>query len=290
VLVLVTGGTGFIGAAVVAALRERGDEARVVSRAAGGAAVVWDDIEGAVGSADAIVHLAGEPVAAGRWTQARLERIRSSRVDLTQRLARAVASAPRRPRVLISASAVGIFGMRLDDRVLDESSPPGEDVLARICVAWEAAAAPARDAGVRVVHPRFGVVLGRGGGAMAKMVAPFRWFLGGPLGSGKQWMSWIHLRDVVRALLFALDREAIAGPVNVVGPDPATMADLARALGRTLNRPAALRVPAFAMRAALGSGLAEALLTGQRAVPRKLLDAGFAFDFPRLDQAVNEAL
>ncbi len=289
--VLVTGGTGFIGSALVAALRRRGDEVKIASRGAAAAGTVsWDEVDAAVEHADAVVHLAGEPVAERRWTAERLERIRSSRVDLTGRLARAVAAASRKPRVLVSASAVGIYGMLLDDRVLDESSPAGDDVLARVCVAWEAAADPARAAGVRVVHPRIGIVLGRGGGALAKMAAPYRYYVGGPVGSGKQWVSWIHLRDVVRSLLFLVDRETIAGPVNVVGPDPVTMEDLGRAIGRALSRPSAMRVPAFALRALLGSGLAQALLTGQRAIPRKLLDAGFAFDFPRLDQALAEAL
>ena len=292
--VLVTGGTGFIGSALVAALRRRGDEVTVVSRgapgAAGEAAVAWDDLGAAVEQADAVIHLAGEPVADRRWTPERLERIRSSRVDLTDRLARAVAGAAHKPRVLVSASAVGIYGMLLDERVLDESSPAGDDVLARICVAWEAAADPARAAGVRVVHPRIGIVLGRGGGALAKMAAPYRYWVGGPVGSGKQWVSWIHLRDVVRALLFLVDRESLDGPVNVVGPDPTTMKDLGTAIGRALSRPSAVRVPAFALRALLGHELAQVLLTGQRSVPRKLLDAGFAFDFPRLDQALAEAL
>jgi uncharacterized protein (TIGR01777 family) len=285
VRVLLTGGTGFIGSAVAAALRDRGDEVVVVSRSG---PVTWDAVAPEVGRADAVVHLAGEPVAAARWTPERLARIRSSRVDTTERLARAAATAPRRPRVFVSASAVGYYGTRLDDARLDETAPAGDDGLARICAAWEQAAEPARSAGIRVVHPRIGIVLGAGGGALARMRTPFRWFVGGPLGSGKQWMSWIHRRDVVRALLLLVDREALSGPVNVVAPEPVTMEVFARSLGRSLGRPAALRVPAPVLRLALGDGLARTLLTGQRVVPRKLLDAGFAFDFPALDEALAD--
>lgn len=283
--VLLTGGTGFIGSALGRALRDRGDEVVVVSRRG---PVTWEAAGAEVGRADAVVHLAGESVAAGRWTPERLERIRSSRVDTTELLARAAAAVSRRPRVFVSASAVGYYGMRLDDARLDESAPPGDDVLARICVAWEQAAEPARAAAIRVVHPRIGIVLGEGGGALARMRMPFRWFVGGPIGSGKQWMSWIHRRDVVRALLLLVDDEALFGPVNVVAPEPVTMDAFARSLGRSLGRPAALRVPAPALRLALGEGLARALLTGQRVVPRKLLDAGFTFDVPALDEALRD--
>jgi uncharacterized protein (TIGR01777 family) len=290
--VLVTGGTGFIGSALVQSLRDRGDEAVVVSRHpdASRGTVAWDTIEREVERADAVVHLAGEPVAAGRWTPARLQSIRGSRVQSTERLARAIASASRKPRVLVSGSAVGIYGMREDDRELDESAPPGDDVLARITVEWEAAASPARDAGTRVVHPRTGIVLGRGGGALARMATPFRWFVGGPIGSGRQWVSWIHLRDTVRALLFALDRETLSGAFNLVAPNPVRMEDFAAAVARALHRPALLRVPSAALRLALGEGLAQALLTGQRALPRKLEDAGFTFEFPVVDQACADLL
>jgi uncharacterized protein (TIGR01777 family) len=180
--------------------------------------------------------------------------------------------------------------MRDDDRELDETSPPGDDFLGRVAVDWEAAASPARDAGVRVVHPRTGIVLGRGGGALARMATPFRWFVGGPIGNGRQWVSWIHLRDAVSALLFAVDREALSGPVNVVAPNPVRMETLAREIARALHRPAAFRVPAFAVRVALGEGLAQALLTGQRALPRKLLEAGFVFAFPQLEAACADLL
>lgn len=295
--VLLTGGTGFIGRALCQALRERGDQVVVVSRSGDAGSVAWGDVASEVARADAVVHLAGEPVAGSRWTTARLEKIRASRVDTTTTLARAIERAERPPRVFVSGSAIGIYGMRLDNDVLDEQSSPGEDKLARIVVAWEGAAAtserapapgataPARP---RVVHPRFGIVLGLGGGALESMAAPFKVFAGGSLGTGKQWVSWIHLRDAVRALLFMIDGDALAGPANVVAPDPVIMDAFAVALGRALHRPSAFRVPAFALRAALGRGFAEVVLTGQRAVPRKLVDAGFVFDFPDLDAALAD--
>ncbi len=283
--VLLTGGTGFIGTHLARALGARGDEVLVVSRKG---PIGWDDVEARIPTVDAVVHLAGEPVADGRWTPERLERIRSSRVDTTDRLARAIAAAAPQPRVFVSGSAVGFYGMRQDDVVCRESTPPGDDVLARVVVDWEAAASPARAAGVRVVHPRIGVVLGPGG-ALARMAGPYRWFVGGPLGGGHQWVSWIHLHDVVSALLFLIDRE-IRGPVNVTAPEPVTMNDLSAALGSALHRPSWLRVPGLALKTALGSGLAQVLLTGQRAVPAALQAAGFSFAFPRVDEALRDLL
>ncbi|MGH7296996.1 MAG: TIGR01777 family oxidoreductase, partial [Polyangiaceae bacterium] len=214
--ILLTGGTGFIGGALARALQERGDEVAVVSRRG---PLTWDDVEREVARADAVVHLAGEPIADGRWTAERFERIGSSRVETTARLARAIADAPAssRPRVLVSGSAVGIYGMRRDDAVCDEDTPPGDDVLARLCVAWEDAARPASTAGVRVVHPRVGIVLGKGG-ALAKMSGAFRWFVGGPVGSGAQWVSWVHVRDAVRALMLLVDRGDLSGPFDVTAP------------------------------------------------------------------------
>lgn len=283
--ILLTGGTGFIGSHLARALEARGDEVLVVSRKG---PIAWAEIDAVIPTVQAVVHLAGEPVADGRWTPERLERIRASRVDTTDRIARAIAAAPSKPRVFVSGSAVGIYGMRQDDVLCDESTPPGDDVLARIVVAWEAAAAPAREAGVRVVHPRIGVVLGPGG-ALARMVAPYRWLVGGALGSGKQWVSWVHLHDVVSALLFLVDRET-QGPVDVVAPEPVTMAQLSSAIGRAMHRPALLRVPAFALKAAVGSGVANLLLTGQRVASSKLQAAGFSFAYPRIDEALRDLL
>ena len=290
--ILLTGGTGFIGARVKGgALVGRGDQVVVVSRrpeaGGAGASVGWDAVPTEVERADAVVHLAGEPVADRRWTPAHLERVRSSRIDTTILVAGAIAAAAKKPHVFVSASATGFYGMRRDDVVCDEQTPPGVDVLARLCVDWEAAAEPARAAGVRVVHPRIGVVLGPGG-ALAKMRGAFRWFVGGPVGDGKQWVSWIHVDDVVRALLLLVDTPTLSGVVNLVGPQPATMNELAHALGRALGRPAAVRVPAFALRLALGEGLAELLLTGQRVAPRRLEAAGFEFSFSGLPEALAD--
>ncbi len=294
--VLLTGGTGFIGSHLADALEARGDRVALVSRQPrtlapspkGRVLASWDEVEAEVARSDAVVHLAGEPIADARWTRQRLERIRSSRVDTTARIARAIAAAPSRPLVFVSGSAVGIYGTRQDDVLCNESTPPGDDVLARIVVAWEAAAAPAREAGVRVVHPRIGVVLGPGG-ALARMVTPYRWFVGGALGSGKQWVSWVHLHDVVGALLFLVDRE-IRGPVDVAAPEPVTMAQLSSAIGHALHRPSLLRVPAFALKAAVGSGVATLLLTGQRVSSFKLQAAGFSFAYPRIDEALRDLL
>jgi hypothetical protein len=290
VRVLVTGGTGFIGRAVVASLRGRGDEPLVVSRRHAPGVVAWEDVEREIERADAVIHLAGEPIADGRWTAHRLERLRESRVGPTSRIARAIAAASRRPRVFVSASAVGFYGMRKDDGTLDETSPAGSDLLADICVAWEAAADPARAAGVRVAHPRTGIVLGRDGGALARMALPFRFFVGGRVGDGHQWISWIHIRDVVCAILFAIDTDAMSGPFNLTAPEPVTMGDMARAIGRAMHRPALLPVPPIALRLALGDGLAQTLLTGQRAIPAKLLQAGFTFEFTHAAQACADLL
>ena len=280
-----TGGTGFIGGALVAALAARGDEATVVSRTPGVGRIGWDGLDAAIDGADAVVNLAGEPIADARWTSARLALLRSSRVDATTRVASAIARAVCKPRVLVSGSAIGFYGTHTDDAVVAEGAPPGDDALARLTVAWEEAARPAASV-TRVAYPRIGVVLGRGGGALQKLALPFRWFVGGPVGTGAQWVSWVHLHDMVRALLFAVDTEAIVGPFNVTGPHPVTMNELARTLGAVMRRPSALRVPGFALRLALGDGLAQVLLTGRRIAPRALVDAGFAFELPDIGRAL----
>jgi len=290
--ILVTGATGFIGRALVLALRGRGDEVAFVSRRReGGAAATWDSVDAIMEGMDAVFHLAGEPVAGARWTPARLALIRGSRVETTTAIAHAIERCRQKPRVLVSASAVGIYGATAGDaQPFDEDGPTGDDVLARITTEWERAADPVRAAGVRVVHPRLGVVLGRGGGALEKLVGPFRWWLGGPLGHGDQWVSWIHAHDAVRALLFMVDQVALSGPVNTTAPHPLTMNDLARAIGQTMRRPSFFRVPPLALRLALGDGLSSVVLTGQRALPRKLSRAGFSFAFPRIEEALAELL
>ena len=295
---LVTGGTGLIGSALVEAVRARGDEAIVLTRRPRkDGEIAWTpERAGAwteqVVEADVVVHLAGAGVMDRPWTAARLAELRASRIEPARILAETIASkdAARRPRVLVSASAIGIYGMRRDDALLDEDAAPADDELARLCVDWEAAADPARDAGVRVVHPRIGLVLGKGG-LLEKMVPAFRAFVGGPLGDGTQWQSWVHIEDVVRALLFAVDDARLPpGPFNVVAPNPVRMNELARTLGRVLGRPSAMRVPALALRATLGKDRAEVVLSGQRVVPRRLEQAGFVFRHPTLEAALADVL
>ncbi len=301
--VVVSGGTGFIGKKLVEALTERGDEVTVLTR--GGSTTTagarvrvvswtpdrrgpWTD---ALIDAGAVVHLAGAGVMDERWSPERLRVLRSSRIDSTRVLAEAIAASAQnleKKPALVSASAIGIYGFRKDDVVLDESGGHGTDVLAEICEGWEAAADPARSGGIRVAHPRIGIVLGTGGGALEKMLPPFRAFVGGPLGDGEQWFSWIHWRDTVNALLFAIDTN-IEGPFNLTAPEPVTMNELARAIGHAMHRPSAFRVPAAALRLALGER-ADAILTGQRVVPTRLAERGFSFAFARLDEALAAIL
>jgi uncharacterized protein (TIGR01777 family) len=298
VRIVVTGGTGFIGRALVAALVSRGDEVCVITRDPALARaevppavtlVAWSAHEAwseRVRESDAVVHLAGEGVAGGRWTSEKVARILASRVETTQALAAVIAAAPKKP-LWVSGSAVGIYGTRKDDAVLDEQAPAGADVLAQVCTAWEAATEPARRAGGRVAIMRTGIVLGRGGGALAKMLPAFKAFAGGPLGDGGQWLSWVHLDDVVRALLFVLDGPGLGVAFNLTAPNPVTMNDFAHAIARAVHRPCMMRVPGVALKLALGEGLAETLLTGQRAVPARLERAGFVFRFQEVGAALE---
>jgi len=237
----------------------------------------------------AAIHLSGANVAAHRWTVAYRRELTASRVDSTRALATILAGLRRPPQTLVVASAVGIYGDR-GEAVLDEASAPGVGFLAGVCRQWEGAAKPALDAGIRVVHARFGVVLGRGPGALEKMLPVFRLGLGGRLGSGRQWMSWVSLEDAVAAILFALETESLSGPVNVVSPNPVTNAEFTRALARQLHRPAVLPVPAFALRLALGQMADEALLASARVAPAKLSEAGFRFAQPIVDEALATAI
>jgi len=291
VRVLLTGGTGFIGRALADALAAAGHTVTLVTRDPGrarGAAVGWDEVPAAVAAADAVVNLAGEPLAAGRWTDARKAEIRGSRVDATRRLVAAVAAAPSRPSVLVSASAVGYYGPH-GDEPLDETAAPGEGFLAEVCRAWEAEAAPAEALGLRVVRLRFGLVLGRDGGALARMLPPFRAFVGGALGSGAQWMSWIHRDDVVGLVLEALAKEAYRGPVNATAPHPVTNAEFTRVLGRILARPTLVRVPAAVLRLALGE-TADMLLTGQRVLPAVAERLGYRWRYADLVPALRASV
>jgi uncharacterized protein (TIGR01777 family) len=299
--VVVTGATGLVGRRLVAALTGGGASVRALSRdaSAGGfgrgvAVVGWNGrnvpSETLVRS-DAVVHLAGEPLFAGRLTAARRRRLRESRIESARSIANAIAALPEdeRPGALVCASAVGYYGSR-GDEVLEETARPGEGFLAELCTAWEEAARAAEEFGVRVVSVRIGIVLAREGGALPRLVAPFRLGLGGRLGDGRQWFPWVHADDVVGILQAAINDDAWRGPVNAVAPEPVTNADLTSALGRVLRRPTFFAVPAFALRAALGEDLAVELLGSRRAVPRAALDRGYAFAYGRLEEALAAEL
>jgi hypothetical protein len=294
--VFVTGASGFIGSALMRALREAGHQAVAMVRRAprpGTAEVQWDPAGpidgGKFGGADAVVHLAGESVAAGRWNAERKARILNSRVQGTQTVAASMARAKPRPRVLVCASANGIYG-DTGDQVVTEAEPPGSSFLAEVGRQWERATHAAEDAGVRVVNLRLGMVLSGDGGALPKMLPPFRMGVGGRLGNGRQWMSWITLDDVVALILYALTNESLRGPVNAVAPNPVTNADFTRALGAVLHRPAVFPVPAFAVRVAFGQLADELLLASNRAVPQAALASGFTFRYPEIKGALEHVL
>lgn len=293
--VLVSGSTGFIGSELVPTLERAGHEVVRLVRGKGQPGIAWDPTAGTLdrqaleaAGIEGVVHLAGENVAAARWTPEQKRKIRDSRVLGTRLLSEALAGLANPPRVMLSASAVGYYGDR-GDEVLTEDSAPGSDFLAEVCVAWEAAAEPARAAGIRVVHPRIGFVLSGAGGPLAKMLTPFRMGAGGPFGSGRQWMPWISIEDVIGAMARALSSEALFGPVNLVSPQPVRNADFARTLGHVLGRPALVPAPAFALKLLLGE-LSEAVLAGQRVEPARLKAAGFGFRHPELEGALRQLL
>jgi uncharacterized protein (TIGR01777 family) len=301
--VFVTGATGLIGRALAAGLVQDGHQVSALSRGARGDGaglppglppdVRWvrgdpsrpGDWEEALAVCEACVHLAGEPVAAGRWTEERKRRIRDSRVESTARVAAVLAR--RGPGVLVLGSAVGYYGSR-GDEVLDEASPPGDDFLARVTQDWEAAASPAQ-ARARVVLLRTGLVLSGQGGALPRLAQPFRAFVGGPIGDGAFWMPWIHLADELGLIRLALEDSRVSGPVNGAAPEPVRNRDFARLLGQVLHRPSLVRTPPAALRAVLGE-MASALTASQRMVPRSALALGYRFRFPALEPALAELL
>ncbi|HEU4658994.1 MAG TPA: TIGR01777 family oxidoreductase [Capillimicrobium sp.] len=294
-----TGATGLVGRRLVAALRGRGDDVTVLSRRPGAArdalgaeAVAWDPVSGPAPAAalegrDAVIHLAGENVAQ-RWSAEAKRRIRDSRETGTRNLVAGIAAVADPPRTLVSSSAVGYYGPRGDERV-PESTPPGEDFLAQVCVAWEREAQAAAEHGLRVAVVRTGVVLDRDGGALRKMLPFFRAGVGGPVAGGRQYLPWIHADDVAGIYLTALDGDDWEGPVNATAPEPVTNRDFSRALGRALGRPAFAPVPGFAVRLLYGD-MAEIVTAGQRAVPERPTALGYRFRHTDLDAALRDAL
>jgi uncharacterized protein (TIGR01777 family) len=298
VRILVSGSHGLIGSALTARLSKDGHQVvRLVRGPAdpSGGTVTWDPAAGtldpsSLGQVDAAVHLAGEGIADHRWSAVHRDRVLDSRVQGTSLLAGTLASLPSPPRVLLSGSAIGIYGDRGDAEVTEDSEP-GTGFLAKVCAAWEHATAPALAAGVRVVHLRTGVVLARSGGALGKQLPLFRFGLGGRLGSGRQYLSWISLTDHVAAMVFLLQADAVGGPFNLTAPAPLTNAEFTRELARAVHRPAVLAIPAPVLRIVLGREMAdEMLLGGAKVLPARLRAAGFDFEHPTLAQALPAVL
>lgn len=296
--VLVSGATGLVGSAVVASLQADGHEAvRLGRKAVAGSTepmVAWDPAQGELDAAaleglDAVVHLAGENIAGGRWNDAMKRKIADSRIQGTKLLCETLAGLKQKPQVLVSASAIGFYGDR-GDEILDEESAPTDTFLADVCRQWEDATAAAREAGIRVVNLRIGVVLSRKGGALHKMLLPFKMCAGGVVGSGKQWWSWIAREDLVGVIRFAIENETLSGPVNAVSPDPTQNYDFTKTLGRVLRRPTIAPLPAFVVRLLMGEMGDELLLASSRVVPKRLEEAGYHFRCATLDAALTSAL
>jgi uncharacterized protein len=296
VKIVVTGASGFIGSALVDRL-VREHSLTLLSRnparqqnSANKEWVVWQPGQGgaweqAIDGADGVINLAGEPIAGKRWRAAQKQELRSSRIKSTGALIQAIAKAKVKPKFLLSASAVGYYGPH-GDEIITEDTAPAKDFLANLCVEWEALARQAEAHNVRVVLLRTGIVLGKGSGALAKMVPPFKMFAGGPLGSGQQWMPWIHIDDQVGLIAYLMENEQARGPFNLTAPNPVTMADFSKALGAALNRPSWARVPGFALSLMLGE-MAEMLLHGQRALPKAALHLGYLFKYPKIGEALR---
>lgn len=304
--ILISGSTGFLGTSLIESLaRENHEIGRLVRPEAGkrvssrpgsppgtGPTVAWDPVAGqfdAAGAegADALVHLAGASIAGGRWNASRKSLLRTSRIDATRNLMQALSKLQRPPGVIVAASAVGYYGNRADE-TLTETSAPGNDFLAGLCREWEAETARGTEFGARVVSLRFGIVLGSHGGALPRMAMPFKLGAGGKLGSGRQWMSWLTLREAVSVIEFALANASLAGPVNAVSPNPVQNIEFTRVLAKTLHRPALFPAPAFALRLALGEMADGLLLASQRALPSKLEAADYRFAQPELAKALAE--
>jgi len=291
--VLVSGASGTIGNELVPVLNSRGFEVFTLSRKASGKrSIPWDPDRtlpsSSVSDFDAVLHLAGESIV-GRWTEAKKQKIHDSRINGTRHLAEALAAAPQRPRVFIAASAIGYYGDR-GTETLREQSPPGHCFLSDVCRQWEAATQAAANAGIRTAHTRFGIVLSKKGGALRAMLTPFRLGLGGRVGTGDQYWSWIHVQDVVGAILHIMKTDLLQGPINCVAPKPVTNSDFTRVLASVLSRPAIAPLPAFAARLALGEMADELLLASQRVEPAVLISSGYPFRFPDLRAALKNVL
>lgn len=301
----ITGGTGFVGRRLVASLLQQQHTVRVLTRnldrarsilgsSQGLELVEYDPLQpqswaSRLEGTQGIVNLAGEPLAGSRWTRAKKAEIRRSRIEGTQALVQAIQRLEQKPSVMVSGSAVGFYGPHEDDQSLTEASEAGSDFLAQVCVDWEAAAQPVQDLGVRLVIVRTGIVLGQGGGALDQMVGPFQIFVGGPIGSGQQWLSWIHVDDLVKLIEFALTHVSVAGVINGTAPQPLQMEKFCQTLGQVLGRPSWLPVPSLALELLLGEA-AQVVLTGQRVIPAKAEAAGFSFAYPELKPALQDIL
>ena len=296
---VVTGATGFIGTALCARLLEQGHTLTLFTRGsprdAGTATKRWlhwtpgalREWGSALDGVDGVINLAGEPIAK-KWTHATRRRIETSRIEGTNSLVQGIAKATSRPKFLISASAVGYYGPR-GDEIVTEETPPGDDFLSLVCRNWEEEAKKAEPLGLRVVRLRTGIVLGSGGGALAKMVVPFKFFAGGPLGSGQQWMSWIQLEDHVRLMLEVIENTQASGAINVTAPNPVRNKEFCQTLGKVLGRPCWAPAPGLALRLVLGE-MAEMLLTGQRVIPAAAQKLGFQFRYPNLEEALQASM
>lgn len=299
--ILIAGGTGFVGEQLSRELLSAGHTVVVLTRNLTQARaklvdevdfIEWTDPESDIlarvlHSVDCIINLAGESIGSGRWTKAKKEKILNSRIETTRTIVETIKHIEAKPKVLISASAIGFYGPCRDEE-LNESSPAGQDFLARVCTAWEWEAYRAKHAGVRVVPVRIGVVLGKGG-ALQRMLPLFRFYIGGPSGNGNQWFSWVHINDLVKIIRFIAENESVHGPVNATAPQPLKMRDFCSVLGKVMGRPSWLPVPGYILRLGLGE-MADLVLNGQRVIPEKLLAAGYQFQYPTVEGALTEIL
>jgi len=298
--IVVAGGTGFIGSALCERLMEIGYSLVLLSQRpalphtpSNRQLITWNPPEGgsweeAVNGADAVINLAGEPIPSKRWTTAQKEKIRASRVNATRALVAAIGKAKIKPEILLNASAIGYYGPR-GNEIVGEDTEPGKDFISQVCVDWEREAQKVESYGVRVVKLRTGIVLGKGGGALAKMIPPFKLYIGGPLGTGKQWVSWIHMEDEVGLIIHLLQKGDAAGGVNATAPSPVTMKALCRSMGKVLGRPSWAPVPSFALRLILGE-MADVVLTGQRVLPVKAQKLGYNFKYTDLTEALRASI